>query len=149
MTEEKVIKQVFGSEWNELSEEQKGTAERIFDWMHNNFGLTGEEESIDRHIIAAIQLATLDVFGQSYEEIMTSCRKRELVDKRAMIYKIARDMSRSSTGNLAKMFPKNRSTSLYYGLKLADNLLEIDKDFKLNFGKLKTSTDRFYKLIYG
>lgn len=148
MTEEKVIEQVYGSDWNEMNLSQKNAVYRMLEWMKNNFGIAGIETSRDRKIIAALQLAVLDTFGINYEEIMCKSRKRPLSDKRAMIYKIAKELSNSSKTKLATLFPKNRSTSLYNGLKIADTLMEIDRDFRENYERLRESTIKYFKELY-
>ena len=119
MTEEKVIEQVYGSDWDSFSEGQKDVISKMLQWMHRNFGITGEEVTRDRRIIAAVQLAVLDTFGIAYDEIMSKSRKRELVDKRAMIYKIVRELSNSSDRTITKLFPRNRVTVAYHGFRVS------------------------------
>lgn len=148
MTEEQVIEQVYGTEWFAMPYPQKKTVYKMLDWMKNNFGITGVEVSRDRKIIAALQLAVLDAFGVNYEEIMKVSRKRELVDKRAMIYKIASELTESSKSKMAMLFPKDRCTSLYHGVKVADTLIEIDRDFRKNYERLRESTINYFKKLY-
>lgn len=148
MTEEKVIEQVYGSDWSTMNQSQKNAVYRMLDWMKNNFGISGVEVSRDRKIIAALQLAVLDAFGVNYEEIMKVSRKRELVDKRAMIYKIASELTESSKSKMAMLFPKDRCTSLYHGVKVADTLIEIDRDFRKNYERLRESTINYFKKLY-
>jgi chromosomal replication initiation ATPase DnaA len=131
-----------------MNQLQKNTVYRMLEWMKNNFGIAGIETSRDRKIIAALQLAVLDTFGVNYEEIMCGSRKRPLADKRAMIYKIAEELSNSSKSKLATLFPKNRSTSLYNGVMVADNLIEIDRDFRENYERLRESTIKYFKELY-
>jgi len=147
MTEEKVIEQVYGSDWDSFNEEQKDVISKMLQWMHRNFGVTGEEVTRDRRIIAAIQLAVLDTFGITYEEIMSKSRKRELVDKRAMIYKIVRELSNSSDRTITKLFPRNRVTVAYHGFRVADTLLEVDRDFKVNYNRLRDNTIKYFNFL--
>lgn len=148
MTEEKVIEQVYGSDWGTMNQSQKNAVYRMLEWMKSNFGIAGIETSRDRKIVAALQLAVLDTFGINYEEIMCKSRKRPLADKRAMIYKIAEELSDSSKSKLATLFPKNRSTSLYNGVMVAENLMDIDRDFRENYERLRESTIKYFKELY-
>ena len=148
MTRQQVINDIFGNSWTALDDRQTEIAEKIFNWMYSNFGLTGEEINSNKKIISAIQLAVLDAFGMSYDQIMSKCRKRELVDKRAMIYKIANDMSVTSHRELAKEFPKDRCTTIYHGVRVANTLIEVDADFKANYEKLKSCVEKYYNLVY-
>ena len=147
MTEENVIEQVYGSDWNSFSEDQKDVISRMLQWMHRNFGLTGEEVTRDRKIIAAVQLAVLDTFGISYDEVMSRSRKRELVDKRTMIYKIVRELSNSSDRTITKLFPRDRVTIAYHGFRVAETLLEVDKDFRVNYNRLKDNTIKYFNFL--
>lgn len=147
MTDEKVINQVFGNEWQNLSIEQKTTVEKMLEYMGKNFGITPSLATKDRQIIAAMQLACLEVFGETYDTIMSKNRKRYFVEKRMMMYKIARELSKSSDSKLSMLFPLNRSTCFYYGIKTANDLIDSDKDFRDDFQKLRTSTIEHLKEI--
>ena len=148
MTEQAIISQIFGKEWETLSNQEQSIAERIFDWMYNNFGLVGEMATRDRRILAAIQLAVLDVFGESYDEIMMFNRKRDKVDKRAMIYLIFREMSKSSNNILARYMNRDRVTCFYYSIRKAKDLLSYDKDFTFNFNRLKNKVTEIFNELY-
>ena len=148
MTEEKVIEQVYGSDWGTMNQSQKNAVYRMLEWMTNNFGIVGVEVSRDRKIIAALQLAVLEVFGINYEEIMCKSRKRPIVDKRAMIYKIAFDMTNSTKSKFAALFPRDRTTSLYNGVRVADTLIEVDRDFRESYERLKESAINHFKKLY-
>ena len=148
MTQTDVINKVFGSDWDGLDYEKQKVACRILDWMVGNFGLTGDSPTRDRSILAAIQIACIQVFGQNYEDIMVNKRNRERVDRRAMIYKVAREMSNSSDSTLSKYFPKSRATMFYHGINQANALLSVDREFRTEFVKFETAVKEIFHKNY-
>lgn len=148
MTQEEIIDDIFGKDWNLLNCAEQDVACRMLDWMVKNFGITGDSPTRDRSIIAAIQIACMQVFGVSYDSIMCKSRKREKCDKRFMIYKIARDLSNSSNHVLAKYFPKDRVTIFNYGINQANVLLSIDQDFRTDYVRFETAVKEIFSKYY-
>lgn len=148
MTQEEIIRDVYGDGWETLNYNEQATAGLMLDWMVRNFGITGDSPTRDRKIIAAIQIACMQVFGEKYENIMCKSRKREKCDKRFMIYKIARDMSKSSNHVLSRYFPKDRVTIFNYGINQANVLLSVDQDFRTDYVRFETAVKDIFSKHY-
>ena len=148
MTQEEIIREVYGDGWEALNYNEQATAGLILNWMARNFGITGDSPTRDREIIAAIQIACMQVFGMSYDSIMCKSRKREKCDKRFMIYKIVRNMSKSSNHVLARYFPKDRVTIFNHGINQANVLLSVDKDFRTDYMRLESAVKEIFHKYY-
>lgn len=145
MTEQELILKVFGNEWDSMSVDVKAAVERMLSWMHLNLGITKNLPTNDDKLIAAVQLAVVEVFGMTYQEIMTKSRKRDLVDKRHMIYKIVRKLSNSTPSQLSRLLPNaDRSTAMYFAQRKTDELISVDSGFRYNYYKLTESVTRHY-----
>lgn len=144
MTRTEVQNNIFGNNWDSMSNEEKSVAETIFNWMYDNFGLVAKEKQADSNIIAAIQLAALDRFGEPFSSIMGKTRTRDKVDKRRMIFMVLRELSKSSDGSLARQLKKDRVTSFYYGVRVGKDLLEVDKTFRENYEKFREKVLEIY-----
>ena len=148
MTRGEVINDIFGNEWDCLDSKEQSAACRVIQWMTKNFGVTNDIPSRDDGIMSAIQVACIQVFNQTYEDIMSKKRNRERVDRRCMIYKVARELSKSSDNGLAKHFPKDRVTMFYHGVKQANTLLSVDKDFRSDYVKFETAVKDIFQKNY-
>ena len=145
MTEQELIQKVFGSEWNTMSGDVKTAVEKMLSWMHLNLGITKDLPTDDDKLLAAIQLAVVEVFGTTFQEIMSKSRRRDLVDKRHMIFKIARTLSKSNASQIAKLFPNaDRSTAMYFAQRKTDELVSVDSGFRYNYYKLTEAVTKHY-----
>ena len=148
MTQNEVICDIFGCDWEDLNFSEQNVASRFLEWMVKNCGITGDCPTRDSNIISAVQMACLQVFGVTYESIMCKSRERTKCDKRFMIYKIVREMSKSSDYTLAKYFPKDRVTIFYYGINKANILLSVDQDFRKQYVRLEQAVKEIYNKYY-
>jgi chromosomal replication initiation ATPase DnaA len=129
------LRDVFGEVLGSMGESELDAARMVVRWYEHIDDKTSEEE---HEVVGAIWDAVRDEFGDEVaENVGGRCRKRELVDTRAMMYRLAYEMLPVPMYKVADVLGINREHStVLNAMRESEGLLRYDPKFRSGYRRL-------------
>lgn len=136
-----LIKEIFGNE--ELTASQLSAVWRTLAWCESHPDKIARQDSkfLKRDkTLGIIDAALVQIYGKGIDFFFKSGRERKNVDIRNMVMAIYFERARTTKLEMGRIFGKNHSTVIH-GIRQAQTLAEVDKEYKMTFNKLKEQVE--------
>lgn len=137
---DRLMRRVFGDEWDNFSPEVRSVAVRVAEW-YDTFG-TDSLSELERHVSDSVWEATRKELGDRAGLLATPRRDRDLNDVRACMYRIAHELLPFvPKSKISRVLNINRDhATVLYALTRAVELITLDPEFRALYLRLSRMT---------
>jgi len=121
----------------DYTEEQGRVASLVLSYVAENPDWRVKEQILYKDkVLRAVDTALQQTFGNPLEHYLVTCRKRELVEVRYMVFLLFREETSASYSEIGKIFKMNHST-VVFGVKTAKDLIQTLRPFREDYQTFK------------